>query len=191
MGNKSEYRYNRLDTSVVEKIRHMVEVEKLAQRVIALTLGIGESTLTRYCNRLNLKTQRTGPRDGEGHPCWKGGRYLSKGYWQVYSPHHPNKTKQGYVAEHRLVMETKLQRYLERQEVVHHLDGQTQNNHPGNLMVFRQNSEYLKAELTGKCPAWTDEGYAKLCKSGGLYANPKKLRRGESRQAHTTTHPIA
>ena len=69
---------------------------------------------------------------------WKGGRFLAGGnrnYWYVYSPEHPYCTKDGYVMEHRLVIEAKLGRYLERTEFIHHINGDTKDNHPDNLQL--------------------------------------------------------
>jgi len=75
---------------------------------------------------------------GEKHHCWKGGRYTMAGYILVYAPDHPYKNNHGngYVFEHRLVMEECLGRYLTRKEVVHHIDGDRANNNPDNLMLF-------------------------------------------------------
>jgi hypothetical protein len=182
MGNKSYYRYNRTSQEVIDQIRKMVEVDQLPQKLIAEKLEIGENTVTRYCKRLGLKTQRTGPRSGEGHPEWKGGHRLIGKYWYTYLPDHPNATTKHLVADHRLVMEQKLGRYLLPSEVVHHIDGNPQNNHPDNLMIFQQNSDHLRFELMGKCPNWTPDGYAKMCRGGGRYTNPKLLKSGESRR---------
>lgn len=119
-------------------------------------------------NGTPLQTQRTGPRSGSGHPEWKGGRVVDKhGYILVYAPWHPNARKQGqgrgrYVAEHRLVMEQKLGRLLERGEVVHHLNGDNADNRPENLELFAKNSDHLRHELTGKCPRWSEEGKARI-----------------------------
>ena len=169
----------------VEKIRHWVEVDGKTHDWIGKQIGCQHQTVSKICKKNGIRTQRTGPRSGEGHPEWKGGRRLVGGYWHIYMPEHPNCHKKNLVAEHRLVMEKKLGRYLDPKEVVHHKDHDPQNNHPDNLMVFGKNSEHLRHELTGKCPNWTPEGFAKINKSGGLYANPKLLKPGESRQAQT------
>ena len=55
------------------------------------------------------------------------------GYWALYRPSHPNSWKQGYVLEHRLIMEEHIGRYLTKLEVVHHKDGDTENNEIENL----------------------------------------------------------
>jgi len=50
----------------------------------------------------------------------------------------------GYVREQRLVMEAKLGRYLTPEEVVHHIDGDKENNDPDNLMLFANNGEHTR-----------------------------------------------
>ena len=148
-----------LTDSDLEKIRHMIEVEQLQQWKVADEIGVHVGTIEKVCRKLGLQTQRTGPKSGPEHPDWKGGRVMCKGYWQVYCPGHPYAKKNvPYVAEHRLVMEKKLGRYLMPGEVVHHLDSDPGNNNPENLMLFGSNAAHLKAELTGRCPNWTPEG---------------------------------
>lgn len=66
---------------------------------------------------------------------WKGGRIKYGEYIAVYDPSHPRAMKNGYVPEHRLVMEKILGRYLEPFEVVHHIDGDKRNNCAENLVV--------------------------------------------------------
>jgi hypothetical protein len=92
-------------------------------------------------------------------PMWNGGEKLMKGYIYRRVPDHPNGTKHGnYVAVHRLVMERKLGRYLLPTEVVDHIDGNIQNNHPDNLRVFSSNAEHLRETLKGKRPNWSAAG---------------------------------
>lgn len=68
---------------------------------------------------------------------WRAHRSITKsGYVEISAPDHPHKTKRGYVREHRLVVEKALGRYLERDEDVHHVDGNKQNNHIDNLRVM-------------------------------------------------------
>ena len=54
----------------------------------------------------------------------------------IYSPTHPNKTKDGYVCEHRLVMEKHMGRILTKKEVVHHINGDITDNRIENLMLY-------------------------------------------------------
>ncbi len=156
----------------LEKLRRLIEEEKLQQHVAATRLGVSRSSVGRWCKKFGIATQRTGPRSGPLHTNWKGGRKLVGRYWYIYFPNHPMRTQEGYVAEHRLAMEAKLGRYLTRSEVVHHKDGDPGNNDPANLEVFPTNGEHLRQELKGRVPNWTPEGKARI-----LTANLGKSRR--------------
>jgi len=57
-------------------------------------------------------------------------------YKLLYKPEHPASTKRGYVREHRLIMEKFLKRYLRKNEIVHHKDGNTLNNNINNLELM-------------------------------------------------------
>jgi hypothetical protein len=94
------------------------------------------------------KGQR-GPANGmygrtrEQNPNWRGGRKVRKdGYVFVRATHHPANIN-GYVLEHRLVMEQVLGRYLEPQEVVHHIDNNPSNNAPENLRLYSSQAEHI------------------------------------------------
>jgi hypothetical protein len=77
--------------------------------------------------------------------CWEcrmkgspiGARFFDHGYVQI-------KTKDGWQYEHRVVMEEMLGRKLTNTEVVHHLDGNGENNSPANLMLFENTREHLE-----------------------------------------------
>lgn len=102
---------------------------------------------------------RVGGTPGSKNYFWKGGRVVDKhGYILVKRNDHPCATRSGYVREHRLVMEQKIGRILDPKEVVHHLDGNPQNNHPDNLHLYGSNKDHLAETLKGKCPNWTPEG---------------------------------
>ena len=152
-------RFARKRLSYLEsQIPFLIENEGLQQWKVAKLLGVSRDTVGRICKRLGLETQRTGPRSGEGHPNWEGGRRKVGSYWYIYAPHHPYTTKQRYVAEHRLVVEKELRRFLLPTEVVHHRDGNPGNNELENLEVFLTNAEHLRHELTGRTPKWTAAG---------------------------------
>ena len=67
---------------------------------------------------------------------WKGGRRKQRGYVYLKMRDHPYADAEGYVREHRLVMEKKLDRHLKPEEVVHHIDGNPADNDIDNLMLF-------------------------------------------------------
>lgn len=75
-----------------------------------------------------------GNRSGENCHMWKGGRNIIRGgYVEIYCPNHPFARGGKYVREHRLIMENYLGRYLERWEVVHHINGIKDDNRIENL----------------------------------------------------------
>lgn len=71
-------------------------------------------------------------------PSCKGGRTRIgyKGYVFEYDKDHPSCNKDGFVRQHRLVMEKHLGRYLTGQEVVHHIDRDVRNNNIENLRLM-------------------------------------------------------
>ena len=76
-------------------------------------------------------------RYGENAGHWQGGRRISAaGYIFIMKPDHPFASKTGYVQEHRLVMEERLGRYLNPDEIVHHKDGNKTNNAIDNLELL-------------------------------------------------------
>jgi len=69
---------------------------------------------------------------------------LKSGYISVYFPKHPGADKGGYVLEHRLVVEIFIGRLLTKEEKVHHISFNKQNNEIANLMLFPTNSAHMK-----------------------------------------------
>jgi len=167
----------------VEQVRQWI-AEGLTQEEIARRLQktvdhrITPKLIYKLCKKHGIQCQRTGPRSGPGHPNWKGGRIRNRsGYIEVYCPDHPVvaqrnlKAKQNasgychpdnYYEEHRLVAEKQLGRVLFPNEVVHHIDGNKENNQPENLEVFQDNSEHLGQTLRGKVPRWSKAGKAAI-----------------------------
>jgi len=68
---------------------------------------------------------------------------IKKGYKKVLNHSHPRSDGKGYVFEHIIVMESIINRPITKTEVVHHRDHNKTNNHPSNLMLFKNNSEHI------------------------------------------------
>lgn len=103
----------------------------------------------KYCN------PKCYDRYGSKNPKWRGGRIIVDEYVYIYIPSHDNATDNGYVCEHRLVMENSLGRLLSKGEVVHHIDGNKQNNKIENLKLVESTGKHfiqyhLKRDLLGK-----------------------------------------
>lgn len=91
---------------------------------------------TTFSNGGNLKWN-AGFKEREKNPMWKGGRWVNKeGYIWIYTPKHPYCTTEGYVKEHRLVMEKHIGRYLKRKEYIHHINGVKNDNCIENLQIM-------------------------------------------------------
>lgn len=112
---------------------------------VKLGRGIYCSKVCSNMNTLIIPGQRlsenTEFKKGEKHPWHKGHTFIRsrKGcnpYRLIYSPDHPNKDSRGYVREHRLIVEKHIKRYLHKDEIVHHVDGNTLNNDITNLQVM-------------------------------------------------------
>lgn len=127
------------------------------------------STKKSQAVRDGLRKRYPNGRRGEDTSNWQGGRRKGgAGYIYVYKPDHPKATKSGYVMEHRLVMEEKLGRYLEDDEIVHHADGDKQNNAPDNLEL-KSNGDHIREhfEASHEVKAWrkrADEQDARISK---------------------------
>lgn len=150
----------------VDKMRQWYEVERKTVEEIGVLLGISSKVVNKACKRFGFAMRPRGQKFGSEHKGWKGGRTIDKaGYVLVYMPEHPDSNSNGYIREHRLVMEKKLGRRLEKHEVVHHIDENTSNNDPDNLELFASNGDHLAETRAGRCPNWTPEGREVLAKT--------------------------
>lgn len=87
----------------------------------------------------------------ENNPHWLGGRNKrDDGYIEIMCPLHPYANHNGYVMEHRLVMEKNIKRFLTPKEVVHHINEIRDDNRIENLKIFENTGYHLNHHLSNK-----------------------------------------
>ena len=111
---------------------------------IALIFKRNISSIQHKAVRLGLKKNKkifaltqSKLRSGDKCVSWNGGRKKSKhGYVFILNKEHPNSDSNGYIQEHRIVMEKHLNRLLNKNEVVHHINGIRDDNRIENLKLM-------------------------------------------------------
>lgn len=163
------------------ELRRLLDEAQFLHHEIAAHFGVSVSTLTRVMRALRYKSVKGRGSKGAKNYFWRGGRNLdADGYVRVKCRDHPQSTQIGYVLEHRLVMEKLLGRYLETHEVVHHKDGNKQNNHPSNLQVYQSNAQHLRDELTGRTPNYSQAGLQRM-RENALRVNRRRASSSQKR----------
>lgn len=110
--------------------------------------------------KLSASLIKNGSRKLEKNSKWKWGIKMAKGYIFLKVPNHPRSKPGGYIAEHTLVMEKVVSRYLTKEEVVHHIDFNRRNNTPENLFLcVRKKHNELHKNLNHYLKKLLDKGY--------------------------------
>lgn len=77
---------------------------------------------------------------------------IKDGYILVFMPEHPLADKSGHYREHRYMCECILGRFLDQDEVPHHINGIGTDNRPENLYLFSKNGIHMKYHFSKNKP---------------------------------------
>ncbi len=137
--NPRGQQYRRFTDDELKTMRQMT-MQGYSQHAIGEALGAHQIIVSRVMSENEIQPFRLGILKGEKHGSWKGGRHVTaSGYYEVWldaqDPMASMRTRMGYVLEHRLVLARKLGRPLARNETVHHINGDRQDNRLENLQL--------------------------------------------------------
>jgi transposase len=116
----------------------------MSQTAIAKKYNVSQAVIGRTLWKQGIQTSKR-LRFGEKHGSYKGGKGINNmGYVQILMPKDHKFYKEmalshGYVLEHRFKMAESLGRPLTKDESVHHVDGNKQNNDISNLQLRKRN----------------------------------------------------
>lgn len=146
---ESTYKGRIVSTTSEEDLRFLYESERLSCGEIAVVFGLENTNVTQNLVNRKLRKFNITRRDfkGPNNPMWLNGRKIGKGgYILIHQPTHPYANSQGYVPEHRLVMEKHIGRYLNPKEIVHHINKDRKDNRIENLQLMKSNSDHAFLE---------------------------------------------
>lgn len=121
-----------------------VECKQCGNKITKFPSVLGNRKYGNFCNKDCLGLFRTANLTGSLAANFKTGGINERKYFLVQAPWHPHKTKDNYIYLHRLIIEAKLGRFLNENEIVHHKDGNHENNHWDNLEVMTQSQHALE-----------------------------------------------
>ena len=143
-----------LPSPLWDDIRELYIEQRLSTLEIAVIKGCNHNTIANHLTEMGVTLRKHSEqqlyRFAKNPPHHKE-RIIKGGYIYIYSPNHPYHNANGYVAEHRLVVESHLGRYLVRNEKVHHKNAVKYDNRDENLEVLSPTNHQLREQFCHSC----------------------------------------
>jgi len=109
---------------------------------LAKELNVSHAIVAKYLVKFNIpKRKKLEQIAIQPSATYKGGISIKEGYVNILTNENGKKGKYQY--QHRIIVEQQLGRKLKKNEVVHHIDGNKQNNVLTNLIVL-SNTDHMK-----------------------------------------------
>ena len=123
----------------LEKVKETTDTSELIAH-----FGVSQATIRRWGLKVGVLLTDS---------YHKGFIETHNGYLRIKASKHPCADTHGYVLHHRLMMEAHIGRYLTPDEVVHHKDGDKQNNQIENLELMSK-SEHARLHAEAGETGW-------------------------------------
>ncbi len=139
------------DEEFKEYLKEQYKTKSMGE--IGKEIGVSAAAVRKYFVKFGMERRGNTEfmHDPTKTPNWNGGIHVkSTGYVEVYAPDHPRANGRPYIYQHILVMEKHIGRYLEKDEVVHHIDGNKSNNDISNLRLMTNREHVMMHGNIGK-----------------------------------------
>lgn len=151
------YKFNLTEEDFKNELFKLYIGEQKSQNDLSAKYGVSNVIIARYLKKYKIpvrdhKTANHVNNTSFRNKNWRGGRKITpEGYITIYDPIHPRAINGTYVYEHRAVMEKHLGRYLEKDEHIHHINGNRLDNRIENLKKLTS-SEHAKIHAITHVP---------------------------------------
>ena len=131
---------------IAETLKGRTLSEETKERMSKARMGRVMSPETRAKISATRLLRKIPGQKGQDNAKWKGGRQIHNGYVLLLMPEHPRANIHGYVREHVLVMCNHLNRIIDANEIVHHINGIKDDNRIENLVILTR-AEHCKEHI--------------------------------------------